>query len=93
MYYATADDRSCEFCVPRAGQIYKRGDVRVPLHPRCRCYLAPWNSDIEQLDPSYVAMRKTHKRQVEASSPFKSPEGVSLNKPAQFEQIAPVPIS
>lgn len=93
MYYATADDRSCEFCVPRAGEIYKRGDIRVPLHPRCRCYLAPWNSDIEQLDPSYVAMRKTHKRQVEASSPFQSPEGVSLNKPAQFEQIAPTPIS
>lgn len=93
MYYATADDRSCEFCVPRAGQIYKRGDVRVPLHPRCRCYLAPWNSDIEQLDPSYVSMRRTHKRQVEASSPFQSPEGISLNKPAQFEQIAPVPIS
>lgn len=35
MYYATADDRACPICAPRAGQIYKRGTVRTPIHPRC----------------------------------------------------------
>lgn len=35
LYYATADDRSCPVCAPRAGNVYKRGSIKVPVHPRC----------------------------------------------------------
>lgn len=92
MYYATADDRSCDICAPRAGQIYRRPEIRVPLHPRCRCYLAPWDSDIANIDPEYAAMQKTHQREVAQALAQTSSEPVSLNKAAVFEQFAPTPL-
>ena len=92
MYYATADDRSCNICAPRAGQIYRRPEIRVPLHPRCRCYLAPWDSDIANIDPEYAAMQKTHQHEVAQALAQTSSEPVSLNKAAVFEQFAPTPL-
>lgn len=91
MYYATADDRSCPYCVPRAGNIYRRGEIEVPLHPRCRCYLAPWHEDTAKMDPNYNNMRNLHKKEV--SSAVQLIETVPLNKPARFEQIVPTPLS
>lgn len=93
MYYATADDRTCPVCTPRAGEIYRRAEIKVPLHPRCRCYLAPWDADVASMDPDYAAMQKTHKREVQQAFVNASPEPVSLNKAAVFEQITPVPLS
>lgn len=93
MYYATADDRTCPVCTPRAGEIYRRAEIKVPLHPRCRCYLAPWDADVASMDPDYAAMQKTHKREVQQAFINAGTEPVSLNKAAVFEQIAPVPLS
>ena len=93
MYYATADDRACPICAPRAGNIYRRQDIRVPLHPRCRCYLAPWDADIASMDQNYADMRKAHKKEVEQAVQRRGAAPVSLNKAAVFEQIAPVPVS
>lgn len=93
MYYATADDRACPLCAPRAGNIYRRQDIRVPLHPRCRCYLAPWDADIASMDPDYADMRKAHKSEVAQAVKRLGNQPVSLNKAAVFEQIAPVPLS
>ena len=93
LYYATADDRSCPVCVPRAGQIYRRTEIRTPLHPRCRCYLAPWDADVAAMDPDYAAMQKLHKDDVAKAFAAAGTEPVSLNKAAVFEQLAPVPVS
>lgn len=93
MYYATADDRSCPVCAPRAGNIYRRQDIRVPLHPRCRCYLAPWDAEIANMDPDYAASRQRHQREVESAIERIRTEGVSLNRAAVFEQFAPTPVS
>jgi len=93
MYYATADDRLCPFCAPRAAQIYRRAEIKVPLHPRCRCYLAPWDADVASMDPDYAAMRKTHKSDVAKAFASAGTEPVSLNKAAVFEQLAPTPLS
>ena len=78
------------YCAPRAGHIYNRGDIEVPIHPRCRCYLAPWDPDTKTMDPDYEKMRKTHKQEV--SKAVRLPETVPLNKPARFEQITPTPL-
>lgn len=93
MYYATADDRSCPHCTPRAGQIYRRADIKVPLHPRCRCYLAPWDADVAAMDPDYAAMRQTHKQEVDKAFNSSGQSPVSLNKAAIFEHLAPTPVS
>jgi SPP1 gp7 family putative phage head morphogenesis protein len=91
MYYATADDRTCPTCAPRAGQLYRRGEISVPLHPRCRCYLAPWSLDSEKLDPSYAARRGKHADEV--ARHYNSTQGLpSLSRAAVFEQIAPSPL-
>ena len=92
MYYATADDRACPLCVPRAGNIYRRQDIRVPLHPRCRCYLAPWDAEVASMDPDYAASRERHRDEVRDAQARVAASGVSLNKAAVFEQIAPVPL-
>lgn len=92
MYYATADDRACPLCVPRAGNIYRRQDIRVPLHPRCRCYLAPWDAEVANMDPDYAASRERHRAEVRDAQARVASSGVSLNKAAVFEQIAPVPL-
>lgn len=92
LYYATADDRSCDICAPRAGQVYRRPEIKVPLHPRCRCYLAPWNGDPDAIDPDYAAMRDTHRREVAQALAANGVQPASLNKAAVFEQIAPIPV-
>lgn len=88
MYYATADDRSCEVCTPRAGEIYRRTEIKVPLHPRCRCYLAPWDADVASMDPDYVAALKRHRTEVEKAA--KSSLSDDLVK-SIFEANVPVP--
>lgn len=40
-YVATLDDRTCEFCAPRAGCLYWIGSVKAPIHPNCRCMTSP----------------------------------------------------
>jgi len=91
LYYATADDRSCTICAPRAGRIYRRGTVTTPLHPNCRCYLAPWSQNIAELDPDYAEMPQRHRKEVAATSRF--PDASILNKRGVFEQITPTPLS
>lgn len=91
-YYATSDDRTCPWCTPRAGKVYRRGEIRVPLHPRCRCYLAPWDEDIASIDSDYANSRKRHAREVEAAFNRTNQEPVDLNRAAVFEQYAPAPV-
>ena len=89
-WYASADDRSCAVCGPRAGQIYRRQDIKLPAHPRCRCYAAPFDADIAVMDPDYVAALKRHRTEVEKAA--KSPLSDDLVK-SVFEANAPVPVT
>ena len=90
LYYATADDRACAICAPRAGKVYKRAEISTPLHPNCRCYLAPWDFDTAALDPRYRATGERHRKEVgEATS---NPLSDNLLK-AVFEANAPVPVA
>lgn len=90
LYYATSDDRTCPICTSRAGNVYRRGDIHLPLHPRCRCYLAPWSADTAELSASYARMREQHRAEVRQA--VQLPENV-LNRAAVFEQVPPLPLS
>jgi len=93
LYYATADDRTCPICAPRAGRLYSRVDIRVPLHPQCRCYLAPWDPEIAELDPGYDQTRIRHRQEVEqALKAVGTIDPSALNRAAIFEQLVPLPI-
>ena len=89
LYYATADDRSCPICAPRGGKIYKRTDIRVPVHPRCRCYLAPWDADIAAIDPDYRKAGERHQKEMKTANTI---EPMNLSRAGVFEQFAPVPV-
>lgn len=93
IWYTTADDRTCPLCSPRAGKIYKRGEARTPAHPRCRCTLAPWDSEIASMDPEYAAMPERHAAEVAKALQRSGVEPVSLNTASVFEQQAPQPIT
>jgi SPP1 gp7 family putative phage head morphogenesis protein len=88
MWYATSDDRSCPICNARAGRIYKRAEIKAPCHPRCRCYLAPWDPEIAAMDPEYTALPSRHREEV---SKVATVGPADLNKAAVFEQFAPQP--
>jgi SPP1 gp7 family putative phage head morphogenesis protein len=92
MWYATADDRACPICAPRAGQIYKRAEVKAPCHPRCRCYLAPWDAEIAAMDHDYARQRQRHADEIRKAYKRVSSEPVNLNRAAVFEQLAPKPV-
>lgn len=43
-YLATLDSRTCPVCAPLHGTTYELSDPDIPqppIHPRCRCFLAP----------------------------------------------------
>ena len=90
LYYATADDRSCPICAPRGGKIYKRTDIRVPVHPRCRCFLSPWDSDIAAIDPDYRKAGERHQKEMEVMNTI---EPVNLSRAGVFEEFAPIPLN
>lgn len=90
LYYATADDRACPICAPRGGQVYKRTEITVPVHPRCRCYLAPYDPEIAQMSGGYKRAIERHQKEMEQATTI---DPVNLNRAAVFEQIAPVPVS
>lgn len=43
--YVTIDDRTCEYCAPRQGEVTKTGETTEVLHPYCRCILAPFDPE------------------------------------------------
>jgi SPP1 gp7 family putative phage head morphogenesis protein len=88
LFYTTSDDRSCAVCAARAGRIYKRSEIKVPLHPRCRCTLSPWDAEIAAMDPDYASLPRRHREEVmkHAASPLSD----DLTK-SVFEAQAPRP--
>lgn len=43
--YVTLDDRTCETCAPRQGEVTKASETEEVLHPYCRCVLAPFDPE------------------------------------------------
>ena len=60
-HMTTMDDRLCGYCASRAGRVYDIGDAEVPLHPNCRCYLAPWKSEWQDAGLTDDAWFKEHR--------------------------------
>lgn len=89
MYYATSDDRTCPICRDRAGRIYRRSELKLPLHPNCRCAVAPYDPELAAIDKTYAAMPAKHRKEVEKIT------GVSLSDDltkSVFEATPPNPV-
>lgn len=88
-FYVGADDRACPVCSARAGRIYKRSEIKVPLHPRCRCFLSPWDPELAAVDPKYAAGPSRHRAEVARET--QNPLSDDLLH-AVFEAQVPVPV-
>lgn len=93
-WYATSDDRVCEWCAPRAGLLYKRTEVNVPIHPQCRCVLVPYSPDLAEIDEQHRSAPARHRAEVEAETGrrLEDPSSI-LNRASVFETVAPVPVT
>ena len=91
-WYSTSDDRACEWCAPRAGLIYRRQEVHVPIHPQCRCYLAPYSPELAQIDKTHREAPRRHRLEVEQETGREMPDPSVLNRASVFEQLAPKPV-
>lgn len=93
-WYSTSDDRACEWCAPRAGLIYKRTEVSVPIHPQCRCFLSPYSPELAALDKRHREAPALHRKEVEAETGRRLEDPASvLNRASVFEQVAPRPVT
>jgi len=41
VWCAILDERTCQACADRDGMEVKSSDTKPPIHPRCRCFVAP----------------------------------------------------
>lgn len=60
-WQAVGSSRTCGYCAPRHGKVYRLGDVVAPAHPNCRCGLTPWDPEWEELgliDPQEEAQSR-----------------------------------
>ena len=83
-WFATADSDTCPYCIGRNQWVYNRDDVTLPIHPRCRCYLAPY-ADTWMDDDEVEWSEKYHDKVAK----FGSPNGTAK---APFESKAPIPV-
>lgn len=93
-WYATSDDRVCEWCAPRAGLFYKRTEVSVPIHPQCRCVLVPYSPELALRDEQHREAPARHRAEVskETGRRLEDPASI-LNRASVFEMNAPTPFS
>lgn len=82
-WYATLDERTCPYCGHRHGMVYRRDDLIIPAHPRCRCYAAPFRRefvdaglvDVDYWRQSQADVRAYVKRPKTGATPFERAQG------------------
>lgn len=55
------DDRVCPYCASREGNVYRRGEISLPLHPECRCWFIPISKAQLRDDAFRKSLRATRK--------------------------------
>ncbi len=81
---ATMDDRVCGYCAERAGNVYKVSEAPAALHPRDRCYNAPWRPEWKEMGLSdddwfrehkAEALKRSNEPPKTGPAPFEKAEG------------------
>ena len=87
-WQAVGSSRTCGYCAPRHGKVYKLGEVVAPAHPNCRCTVTPWDPEWVELglvDPQAEAesradvladLEAAGKKPISGPSPFEKALGM-----------------
>jgi SPP1 gp7 family putative phage head morphogenesis protein len=87
-WQAVGSSRTCGYCAPRHGKVYRLGEVVAPAHPNCRCTVTPWDPEWVELglvDPQAEAksraavladLEAAGKKPISGPSPFEKALGM-----------------
>lgn len=89
--FAIADERLCAYCAARNYNVYELGTIRLPIHPNCRCSLAPWRDEYVEdglADPEFY--QEDYQRAIANSGVTPNP-GVSPSEKWRGQAEPPTP--
>ena len=92
VWIATADERVCDVCAARSGNVYALAGLILPAHPRCRCTTIPFKQ--QWVDEGILDMEDLDRHRADVQAEFEAAhEGdgrVFAVKPSPFERSAGV---
>lgn len=88
-WFATEDERTCAYCGARHGNAYRLGEVTVPAHPSCRCFLAPFRREFVDAGLVDTEWWERSRREIEervptlrtGRTPFEAAQGRDAPRP------------
>lgn len=83
-WQAVGSSRTCGYCAPRHGKVYRLGDVVAPAHPNCRCGLTPWDPEWEEL--GLIDPQEEAKARAEVLADLEAAGKQPISGPTPFEK-------
>jgi len=83
-WQAVGSSRTCGYCAPRHGKVYKLGDVVAPAHPNCRCTVTPW--DPKWVELGLVDPQEEAKARAEVLADLEASGKKPISGPSPFEK-------
>ena len=83
-WQAVGSSRTCGYCAPRHGKVYRLEDVICPAHPACRCVVTPWEK--EWLDLELIDAEEEGERRAAVLADLEAAGKKPLTGPSPFEK-------
>lgn len=90
-WYATLDERTCEFCSARHGLVFNIKDISLPAHPNCRCSAVPFRDEFLEAGLIDIEMFEEQRAEIAENfdgdmprmrlTPFEKANGMSMPQP------------
>ena len=83
-WQAVGSSRTCGYCAPRHGKVYKLGEVVAPAHPNCRCTVTPW--DPKWLELGIIDPQAEAKARADVLADLEAAGKQPISGPSPFEK-------
>lgn len=83
-WQAVGSSRTCGYCAPRHGKVYRLGEVVAPAHPNCRCTVTPW--DPEWVELGLVDPQAEAKSRADVLADLEAAGKKPISGPTPFEK-------
>lgn len=83
-WQAVGSSRTCGYCAPRHGKVYKLGDVVAPAHPNCRCTVTPF--DPKWVELGLVDLEAEAKARADVLADLEAAGKQPISGPSPFEK-------
>ena len=83
-WQAVGSSRTCGYCAPRHGKVYKLGDVVAPAHPNCRCTITPF--DPKWVELGLIDLEQEAKARADVLADLEASGKKPISGPSPFEK-------